>query len=292
MTIKLLITSSESLISQELLCEQSLITFGRSKSCTVILDHAGVSRRHFIVRFTEGFYVIIDEGSTAGTILDGAQLDPKNCYELGLSHEIIVPGFSIGLQNDNRPPRQERTTVMARKLMGKIFNDTNDVDHLPRLINCINKNIYYFHDDKASFVLGTLAHSDFVVDDDQHFAKEHVSFVRDISGLRIIPIIGAHILLNGREIIESEILNHNDKITLGITNFIYQDYHDDVAFMSEQITPKTPIISELPEPIFTPTIASLPKSNLSLLNNLDRICVGILLITLVGTFWIVSQLLS
>ena len=79
MTIKIIINSSENSMSQELLCEQSLITFGRSKSCTVILEHAGVSRRHFIIRFTEGQYVIIDEGSTAGTILDGILLDSKNC---------------------------------------------------------------------------------------------------------------------------------------------------------------------------------------------------------------------
>lgn len=292
MTIKITIHSSENSMSQELLCEQSLITFGRSKSCTVTLEQPGVSRRHFIIRFTEGQYVIIDEGSTAGTILDGVPLDPKNCYELGQSHEIIVPGFTISLQNDNKPPRQERTTVMARKLMGKIFDDAHDADHLPRLTHSSKARVYYFHDDKASFVLGTRAHSDFVVDDDGHFAKEHVSFVRDISGLRMIPIIGAHTLLNEREIFEPEILNHNDKITLGITNFIYQDYQDDAALIFESPVLQAPRAQDPPDPIFTAPIVSSQKSSSSLLNNLDRACVGLLIFTLVGAFWIISRLLA
>lgn len=292
MTIKLTISSSENSLSQELICEQSLITFGRSKSCTVTLEQALVSRRHFIIRYTEGQYVIIDEGSTAGTMLDGAPLDPKNCYELGASHEIIIPGFIISLENDNKPPRQERTTVMARKLMGKIFDGTDDADHVPRLTQSFNGTVFYFHDDKASFILGTLGHLDFIVDSDGHFAKEHVSFVRDISGLRIIPIIGAHTLLNDREIFEPEILNHNDKITLGVTNFIYQDYQDDAALVVEPPAQKA-LIDELPsEPLLSSAKNNSLKDHRKLLNNLDRACFGILIITVVGAFWVMSRMFA
>ena len=109
--------------------------------------------------------------------------------ELGLSHEIIVPGFILSLQNDKKPPRQERTTVMARKLMDKIFDDTHDTDHLPRLVNSSKKRFFIFTTTKPLLCWALSAHSDFVVDDDDHFAKEHVSFVRDISGLQRYPNI-------------------------------------------------------------------------------------------------------
>jgi len=289
MTIKLTIRSSENSFSQEMICEQSLITFGRSKSCTVTLEQALVSRRHFIIRFTEGKYIIIDEGSTAGTMLDGAPLDPKNCYELGLNHEIIIPGFIISLHNDNKPPRQERTTVMARKLMGKIFDGTDDTDHVPRLTHSSRGTVFYFHDDKASFVLGTLTHSDFLVENDGHFAKEHVSFVRDISGLRIIPIIGAHTLLNNKAIFEPEILNHNDKITIGITNFVYQDYQDDAALIIEPAAKKSSNAELLSEPLLSLPKPNILQENSKLLSNLDRACFGLLIITLAGTLWVLSR---
>jgi FHA domain len=289
MSIKLNIRSTEDSLTQELLCEQQLITFGRSKSCTVMLDQAGVSRRHFIIRFSEGKYIIIDEGSTAGTILDGTQLDSKNCYELGPTHEIVVPGFIINLENDNKAPRQERTTVMARKLMDKIFDNANDTDHVPRLTHSSKNPIFYFHDDKASFVLGTLAHSDFVVHDDGHFSKEHVSFIRDISGVRIIPIIGANTFLNERQITEPEILNHNDKIIVGITMFIYQDYQDDAALIFETTVPKASTTEPLEEPLLGPAKVILPKST-KILKNLDRLCFGLFFISIAGVFWIITRI--
>jgi pSer/pThr/pTyr-binding forkhead associated (FHA) protein len=292
MALKLIIQSEDGSSPQELLCEQSLITFGRSKSCTVNLEQADVSRRHFIIRFTEDNYVLVDEGSTAGTILDGIQLDPKNCYELGRMHEISVPGFSIKLWSDQKAPRQERTTVMARKLMGKILDDANDADNLPRLIQFEKDTIFYFHNDKVSFVLGTLNNLDFIVDSECHIAKEHVSFFRDISGVRIIPIIGAPTWLNDKEISDPEILNHNDRIRLGTALFVYQEYHDNLPVQAAVLAPipSPQVTSEEIDPLLLTPSATISETP-STIRLLDRACWGLLAVTFCGMSWFVLIIL-
>lgn len=294
MAIKLKIISTQpDNVAQECAYEQSLITFGRSKSCTVALDHDQVSRRHFIIRFTEGSYVIVDEGSKAGTVLDNILLDPKNCYTLGSSHEIILPGYKIILENDGQAPRQERTTVMARKLMGKILNDANDDEQIPRLTELSGQNIFYFHNDKSSFVLGSLARLDFVVSCDNLVAKEHVSFMRDISGVRVIPILEAQTWINDREIHGPEILNHGDILTIGATKFIYQDYQDDQPIKPEALIPPPPAPENHEEPLI-PAIA--PANNTvrdsRWLISFDRIFWGLFAMTAAGASYIMIKILQ
>lgn len=292
MAIKLIILATGDNNTHELLCEQSLITFGRSKSCTVTLEQAGVSRRHFIIRFTENHYVIVDENSTAGTILDGVQLDPKNCYQLGSHHEITLPGFIISVLNDGKAPRQERTTVMARKLMGKILDDANDADNLPRLTHLEKNLVFYFYNDKASFVLGTLAHLDFVIEHEHAIAKEHVTFIRDISGVRLLPIMSAQTFINDREITEAEILNHNDKIKLSNVLFVYQEYQDDEAIKALQLLAVKAIKpTKAEETNSEPSTNILKERHFSLLDYLDRIAWSLLFITAAGASFIAYRLI-
>ena len=56
---------------------------------------------------------------------------------------------------------------------------------------------------KTSFVLGRFPHVDFVVND-EHIAKEHVSFFRDINGICINPLPEHKVLVNGKPITDPE----------------------------------------------------------------------------------------
>lgn len=51
------------------------LTIGRSADNDIVLDNAGVSSRHAVVKKDAGGYVISDNGSTNGVFINGKQLD-------------------------------------------------------------------------------------------------------------------------------------------------------------------------------------------------------------------------
>jgi predicted component of type VI protein secretion system len=53
-------------------CQRAVTVIGRDESCDVVLSHAGVSRRHAVVRVDGGDFVIEDLGSTNGVLVNGA----------------------------------------------------------------------------------------------------------------------------------------------------------------------------------------------------------------------------
>lgn len=69
-------------------------TIGRSRDCDVVIDDAGISRRHAEIRVGEDGWTVADLGSTNGVIVNGQQihgewpLQPGDRVELG-STEIV-----------------------------------------------------------------------------------------------------------------------------------------------------------------------------------------------------------
>jgi hypothetical protein len=56
---------------------------GRSRECDIVLDDAGVSRRHAEIRPTEEDWVLADLGSTNGVRINGRALRGKHALQLG-----------------------------------------------------------------------------------------------------------------------------------------------------------------------------------------------------------------
>lgn len=228
MAIKIVIEALDdptSTITHEL--DQSLITVGRSKSCHIELDHPEISRRHFIVKYEESSYALFDQHSRHGTMVDGVKLEAEKPFVLRDEQVIEVPGFSIRLFCDGERPRLERTTVVARQLLDDLLQGEIRPREMPRLRSRDGRLEFKFAEDKTTFVLGTLPHADFVVSDPS-IAKKHVSFIRDIFGIRIVPTSGNLVMLDDTILSDAHLLTAASTIKIGDIEFKFtdSDHHD------------------------------------------------------------------
>ncbi|MCA9506833.1 MAG: FHA domain-containing protein [Myxococcales bacterium] len=226
MAIKLIVKSDKKNNSrEEYVLDDLVISVGRSQSCTVVLLQREVSRRHFVVKFENGTYFIVDEGSTHGTWLDDEKLEPGKNYVLSTSQIVKIPGVTIELFNDHKPPRTDKTTLVARKLMGELFEDFSMKEEVSFLFDITHQKKYFFNSESSSFILGRASHLDFVVDDEA-IKKEHLSFARDINGTRVIVINNAQLIVNDELIKDSTLLYHGDLISIGETQLCFFERED------------------------------------------------------------------
>ncbi len=70
----LLITSTHTNTSRELVLSQRTLTIGRAGSSDILLDDPLASRHHALLRFEESHYSISDQRSANGVLINGAQL--------------------------------------------------------------------------------------------------------------------------------------------------------------------------------------------------------------------------
>ena len=67
--------------SQTYPLSKPVVTLGRLSDCDVVLEDPGASRRHAEIRREDGSYVIIDLGSTNGTMVNEATVDERQLEE-------------------------------------------------------------------------------------------------------------------------------------------------------------------------------------------------------------------
>jgi hypothetical protein len=204
--------------------EQPLLSVGRSKSCTRVLDHPLLSRHHFLIKYVEGNYVLVDEGSLHGTLLDEQKLTPGEIYPLGKSHLIEIPGFRINLHCDEEKPKAEHTRIVARQMMDLLLTD-DEVAKEPVLEAVGGQYIFHFEVNKTGFSLGSQANMDFVIPD-AAFAKSYATFIRDLSGINLIPIAGCPAKINGTVITTMQTLVPGDRVGFGEYEFIFKENHE------------------------------------------------------------------
>ena len=267
--------------------DQSLITVGRSKSCHIELDHPEISRRHFIVKYEGSRYVLFDQHSRHGTSVNGEKLEPGKPYLLGLEQIIEVPGYFIRLLCDGERPRLERTTVVARELLDDLLQGDICPREVPSLRSIDERFHFKFTEEKTTFMFGSAAHADFIVSDDG-IAKSHVSFIRDIFGICVIPTPGNEVMIDGVPLSEGQLLLPKSVLKIGELDFIYvdSDVHDK-PLIGKASLPAVVVeekkAENLPPQLITSPLRKFPKSTIRALDRMFVLgfvaaCVGAVLV--------------
>lgn len=283
MAVKLVITdhnATQAPITQE--WDQSLITIGRSKSCNVELNDPRISRRHLLIKYIDNAYFVMDEESRHGTLLDGKPVTPHEPYQLSQEHVIEVPGYSIMVSWDGHQPKLERTSVQTRQLLDELLQEEARPRSCPCLESVDGKYLFQFSDEKASFVLGSSLDGDFVVFHPS-ILKKHLSFARDINGIRMIPLPNHPVSLNGQNTRDSVILADGACIQIFDLEFFFYENGRKTKAMP------APSLLE-PSRYQAPEMAQKPKKALQL-SAFDRIFVMVFIVVVTLASFVVYKII-
>jgi pSer/pThr/pTyr-binding forkhead associated (FHA) protein len=75
-------------VIEEARIDKEVVNIGRDPGCDITLDNLGVSRQHAQIRVVEGKYLLADNHSTNGTLLNGrpiqsAEISPGDLIQVG-----------------------------------------------------------------------------------------------------------------------------------------------------------------------------------------------------------------
>jgi len=100
------------------------IVLGRGASCDVRLPDSSVSGRHASIRARDAGYVIVDEGSTNGTRLNGEKLSAQAPRSLKTGDEIVLGRVKLTVKiGAARPSPKEATQELALQLVARALGD-------------------------------------------------------------------------------------------------------------------------------------------------------------------------
>ena len=116
--------------------EQTRVLIGRGASADVRLPHPAVSEQHAVIRLEGSTYVVVDDGSTNGTRVNGVRLAAGRAKALRSGDVLDVAGFSLTFQAGiatSAPTSSEQTAALARRLVREVLDPQGTADAPARL---------------------------------------------------------------------------------------------------------------------------------------------------------------
>lgn len=196
------------------------IVIGRASGADVQLPDAAVSQVHATIRVADSSFVVIDEGSTNGTSLNGARLTAQRAAVLHNGDVLQVGNFHIVFSATPTTPEvtsSERTASLARRLARELLGFKGQSLALPRLQICEGPQLgqrLEFDEAPTRLLIGRAAHCDLVLQDDK-VSREHAAVERDGDGVVLSDLGGKNpTLVNGKPT-RLRRLRHGDTVQLG-----------------------------------------------------------------------------
>lgn len=228
--------------------QQPRVVVGRSAGADVRLPHPAVSASHASIRSEGTQWLVVDEGSTNGTKVNGKKIVARRPKALRSGDRIDIGGFTLDVELGIVAPSTspERTAELARRLLRDAL--TLEAIESPRL-RVLNGPAADTRLDlpeaPCSVVLGRGDDCDLTLPDEDA-SRAHAEIVRRGTEVRVRDLESKNgVMLNDESVLEAE-LSDRDELRIGNTLIAFED---PAHAKLEEITAEPDAeVSELPEP--------------------------------------------
>jgi pSer/pThr/pTyr-binding forkhead associated (FHA) protein len=229
--------------------DQGRIVLGRGAGSDVRLPDRTVSETHAFIRLEGSDYVILDNGSTNGTVVNGARIvsgRPKivrNGDLIGIGEYVlsVQTGVSVTV-----PTSAERTAALARRLVREIRVPSAPDLSPPRLTVLNGEQAGQFCEiprAPARLIVGRARSCQFFINDPD-VSREHMEVIRDLDGVLVRNLDSKNGLIVADQRISAIRLKNAVELILGTTKLRFEEPADEsILALSSQPdlpAPKTP----------------------------------------------------
>jgi pSer/pThr/pTyr-binding forkhead associated (FHA) protein len=225
-----LIVSTSGSAPQSITLDQPRVVIGRGAHVDVRLPSREVSAQHATIRAEGSDFVLLDEGSTNGTRVNGAVVPRGRKKVLHAGDVIDIASFSLRVDLViARPDPPERTASLARRLLLDALATADSASPAAQIIvqNGRLAGQEWPLAVSSRLVIGRGDGCDILLDD-RDASRQHVEIVRDTDGVTARDLGSKNgFLLGGRAVTERK-LRHGDEITVGRTVLRYHEPADEL----------------------------------------------------------------
>jgi pSer/pThr/pTyr-binding forkhead associated (FHA) protein len=211
--------------------EQTRVLIGRAAAADVRLPHPAVSEQHALLRLEGNAYVLVDEGATNGTRVNGARLVPGRAKALRTGDVIEVGHFALVFHAGvatSAPTSTEQTAALARRLVREVLDPRGTASAPPRLVVVGGPQAgtaLTLPQPPARLLVGRGESCDLVLAD-ADCSREHLELVCDLDGTLARDLGSKNgVRLNDRLLRERR-LRDRDELLVGQTLLVYEDPAD------------------------------------------------------------------
>lgn len=228
--------------------QQPRVVVGRSAGADVRLPHPAVSSSHASLRSEGTQWLVVDEGSTNGTKVNGKKIVARRPKALRSGDRIEIGGFTVdvelGVVAASTSP--ERTADLARRLLRDALSpDAVDAPRLRVLNGPAADTLLELPEPPCSIVMGRGDDCDLTLLDEDA-SRAHAEIVCRGTEIRVRDLESKNgILLNGETVLEAE-LSDRDELRIGNTLIAFED---PARAKLEEVAAEPDAEVELPEPL-------------------------------------------
>ncbi|MFO0562213.1 MAG: FHA domain-containing protein [Polyangiales bacterium] len=242
--------------AQTLTFDQPRVVIGRGAHADVRLPARAISSAHCVLRAESGELSITDDGSSNGTLVNGALLVKGRRKVIRDGDRIVVPGFELSVTITTAvADNAERTATVARKLLADAIAAAGEEGSPPLLELRSGRKAgqrWVFAGAPSKLVIGRGDNCDIIIDDPDS-SRHHAEFSRDDQGVILRDLNSKNgVFVAGRRVSERR-MRDGDEVQIGRVVFAFRDPADELlrAFDSglDEQKPVEPVrASTIPPP--------------------------------------------